>query len=337
MFRLSAIVRNALMAVHADTALLQALRCRLANRSVILMFHEIQEDVDANLGTGCTPAFLESVIAALRASGRDIIALDEAVRRIAGGSPARFAAITFDDGYRNTLQDALPTLSRVAAPFTVYVPTKAVTGDLYAWWLGLRALFMSNDSVEIEAMNRRMACATLNEKIGGLRRATRWVGRDFRRKEALKPTFTAYGISIEDLVARHFLSRDDLRLLAKHPLVTVGAHTTSHAALAMLHTDEAYREMVDNRAFLETEIDRPVRHFSYPYGTEAACGTREFAAARRVGFSSAVTAAARVISPAKASLHALPRLDLTNDFWMSLVPGSRSALTTPGFRTASAQ
>src|SRR5262245_1741987 len=175
------------------------------------MFHEIQEDVAANLGTGCTPAFLEALIAGLRSSGRDIVGMDEAVQRIVDGSPRPFATITFDDGYRDTLQHALPTMSRAGVPFTVFVPTEAATGELYAWWLGLRALFKLNDSVEVEAMDRRIRCTNLNAKIDGLRAVTRWVGRDFRRKEALKPTFAAYHVSIEELVARHFLKPDGLR------------------------------------------------------------------------------------------------------------------------------
>jgi peptidoglycan/xylan/chitin deacetylase (PgdA/CDA1 family) len=58
------------------------------------------------------------------------------------GGNGRTLAVTFDDGYRSVIQLALPVLSRLGAPATVFVPTDFVgTGRPMSWpgidrWLG---------------------------------------------------------------------------------------------------------------------------------------------------------------------------------------------------------
>ncbi len=54
-----------------------------------------------------TPLFLASVVKLLRRSRVDVVSLDEVARRMREGDfRRRFVAVTFDDGYRDTLQQA---------------------------------------------------------------------------------------------------------------------------------------------------------------------------------------------------------------------------------------
>src|SRR6202022_3312562 len=109
------------------------LRERLGGAGVILLLHEIHDDLARELMTGCPPSLLTVVVNGLRRDGWDIVGLDEALRRIAHGVAATpFAVLTFDDGYRDTLSRALPILERLQAPFTGFVPTRALTRELHA-------------------------------------------------------------------------------------------------------------------------------------------------------------------------------------------------------------
>ena len=81
-------------------------------RGVILMFHDITEDPRRDLDQGCRLEDFERIIANLRASGRDIVTLDEALTRLRDRDARPFAAITFDDGYRSNKALALPVLER---------------------------------------------------------------------------------------------------------------------------------------------------------------------------------------------------------------------------------
>src|SRR5690348_85846 len=91
---------------------------RLAAQSLgvvgtILTFHEIHDDFDTELRTGCPVSFLEASIRWLRDTGWEIVTLDNALARLNDGKRnRRFAVITFDDGYRDNITRALPILRR---------------------------------------------------------------------------------------------------------------------------------------------------------------------------------------------------------------------------------
>jgi peptidoglycan/xylan/chitin deacetylase (PgdA/CDA1 family) len=111
------------------------------------------------------------------------------------------------------------------------------------------------------------------------------------------------------------MSWDELRALTRDPLVTIGGHTRSHLALGKLTEQEARAEMAESIGRIEVELDRPCRHFSYPYGCASSAGPREFAVARELGLLTAVTTQKGLLYPEHAAaLTALPRLSLNGDF-----------------------
>lgn len=285
---------------------------RFGGIGAILLLHEIHDDVRSELMTGCSAKQLVDVVTALRSDGWDICDLDAALRRIAEPiSSRRFVVLTFDDGYRDSLTRALPILQRLDAPFTVYVPTGALTRELYAWWLGLRVLIRSHDEIALDCMERRFACRDLAGKLVALRAVSAWVQQDYRRKSKLVPVFAAYGISLPSVANEYFMNCDELRELADQPLVTIGAHTTSHAALSVLEPDQVRSEMADNRSYLERLLNREVLHFAYPYGDARACGAREAAIARELSFISALTVeASPIFAEHRNRVHMLPRISV---------------------------
>jgi peptidoglycan/xylan/chitin deacetylase (PgdA/CDA1 family) len=301
------------------------------------MFHEIHKDGESysrELKTGCTASFLESVVVRLRRARWDIVALDEALARLDESDPSRrFAVLTFDDGYRNTLTRALSILERHQAPFTVYVPTGAVTRDLHSWWLGLRALFQSHSEIAVSAMARVFACSGDDSKLARYQEVKNWIAQDYRRASLLDDTFRSYGVSLRDLNDAYFMTPADLCALARHPLVTIGAHSTTHTALSILNARDAAREMTDNRDYLKGLLDRPVLHLAYPFGNSQACGQREFALAAELGFTSAVTAShAPVFAAHRQQAHQIPRVGVSGttrhlEFFAADIRNLRNAVT----------
>ena len=248
----------------------------LGVRGVILTLHEIHNDLDGELCTGCPTALFERLIIWLRGLEWDIITLDDALNRLNNPMQTRrFAVITFDDGYRDNITHALPILRRAQVPFTTFIPTGAITRELYAWWLGLRELFRINEEVEIPFLDRTFVCRDLRGKRAALSAATRWAHENFSRVSNFSCIFAKYRISLESLCDRYFINENELRSLASDPLATIGGHTVSHPALATLADADISREMAQNRAYLQERLNREINHFAYPYGSPAACGPRE--------------------------------------------------------------
>jgi peptidoglycan/xylan/chitin deacetylase (PgdA/CDA1 family) len=226
----------------------------------------------------------------------------------------RYAVLTFDDGYRDNVTAALPIMERYRAPFTVYVPTDALTRTLQSWWLGLRELLRSSDAVTIDAMGTRFNCPDFNGKILALSRVTKWIHEDFRRAALLAPTFKKAGLSLAALNDGYFLDERELQALSRHQLASIGGHTTSHPALAYLDARSARAEMADNRNYLEELLQLPVRHLAFPYGSSEACGRREELLAQEVGFSSASTTRHAQLSERNLNPFSLPRLGVGGPF-----------------------
>ena len=284
----------------------------LGVRGAILTFHEIHDDLDSELWTGCQTSFFERSIHWLINAGWDIVTIDEALTRLRDREQKRrFAVVTFDDGYRDNITRALPILRRKRIPFTMYIPTGAITRELYAWWLGLRELFRANDKVDLPCVGMTFSCADLSSKRIGLAVATGWVHENFKRVSELRHTFSSYGISLQSLCNRYFMNEEELKSLANDPLATIGAHTVGHPALATLQSADVSRELTDNRAYLQAYLNRHVDHFAYPYGSTAACGQREARLAREAGFRTAVTTLHRpLFKQDQLSLYALPRINI---------------------------
>jgi peptidoglycan/xylan/chitin deacetylase (PgdA/CDA1 family) len=299
------------MRIAETVRLMPAVRRVFADRCIILSFHEIHENPARELMAGTAAAFLDDTLGWLRRNGWDIVSLDEMLRRLSEERPApRSVVLTFDDGYRDNATIALPILEKHHAPFTLFVPTASLDRTLYSWWLALRTLFLDRDAVDIEAMGQRFSCADLDAKLEGFRLTRDWVHQDLRRSSLLAPTFLAAGISLPALNDRFFLDEGELKDLARHPLATIGAHTSSHLPLATLDAALARREMAENRIYLEGLIEHPVSHIAYPYGNDQACGIREARLAADLGFASAVTTIFHRLG-ADFHRHLLPRLGVT--------------------------
>jgi peptidoglycan/xylan/chitin deacetylase (PgdA/CDA1 family) len=288
---------------------LRLLGRRYAGAGVIFMLHSVVDDAGPYLAepTRCTAVVLEQLLRHLQTNGIEILPLDAALARLAEPKAGRFAALTFDDGYRDNLTCALPLLERFGAPATVFVTTGMIERGEDAWWIGLVDWLKRCDRIAVEGFGGRET-ATLPEKIGARIELTRWVDSAALRVAALCRAMREDGVSIVDGVEREALDRDELLRLAHHPLIAIGGHTTSHPWLATLPLADARREIADNRRYLQDLTGGEIAHFAYPYGSPAACGEREAALVAEAGFAGAVTCRHGCIFPKhREHRFALPR------------------------------
>ena len=164
------IIRGGLESLFFSGAYL-ALKPYVGGVGVILTLHHVRpprpDRFQPNRLLEVTPRFLTRVIKLLRRSNVDLVSLDEMHRRLSEGDFARrFVCLTFDDGYRDTLQYAYPILKEAGVPFAVYVATSFPDRLGELWWLALEAVIARNDGValEIDGRHRSFACGTVEEK-----------------------------------------------------------------------------------------------------------------------------------------------------------------------------
>src|SRR5678815_5483991 len=115
----------------------------LPRRVLVLRYHALghPEDVAAYASAGISVTaerFAEQV--AFLAQRYDVIDLDEAQARVRGERKASRPGIviTFDDGYRDNFDHALPVLKRHGVPATFYVVAGSVWPEAPVWTVRLR-------------------------------------------------------------------------------------------------------------------------------------------------------------------------------------------------------
>jgi peptidoglycan/xylan/chitin deacetylase (PgdA/CDA1 family) len=316
---MSSLRHHVFAAGFAATAVLRAdrwLRPLAQGAGVILMFHHVRpwarKAFAPNRLLEITPEFLDRVLQVVDEMGFELVALDEIPARLSrGGQP--FAALTFDDGYRDIVEHALPVLRRRAAPFTVFVTTQFAEGTGRLWWLELEGAIAWLDRISVNVGNETIIApsATAEEKQAAFERLY-WAlrrGPEERLRATIGLLTEVASVDGGALAKRLCLSWRELAALADEPNVAIGAHTLSHRMLAKWPTDVARREIAESKAVIEATLGRPVRHFAYPVGDPTSAGAREFALARDAGFTMAVTTRPGHLFPAHADhLHALPRV-----------------------------
>ena len=313
----------------------------------IFMLHHVRPPRDAafqpNSHLEVTPEFLRATMAHLRARDIDIITMDELLRRLAVRDfSRRFACFTFDDGYRDNRDFALPVMREFDAPFTVYVTSDFAEGTGSLWWVALEHLIAKASRIEaiIDGAAVRIDSSTLSAKHAAFERLHDWLRALPSQSDAVREIgalCARQGVDQAAICRDLCLSWDELKPFAAEALVSIGAHTLTHCNLAHEPDAIASEEIATSRSRIENALQRPVLHFAYPYGDKAAAGKREFALARAAGFKSAVTTRPGMIFPQSAEHPtALPRVSLNGNFQSErilpvLTSGAATAVRS-GFR-----
>ena len=291
----------------------------------ILMLHHVRpprdEAFQPNKLLEVSPEFLDATVCWMRASGLDIVSLDEMHRRLTERDfSRRFVCITFDDGYRNNKEWAYPVLKRHGTPFAIYIPTSFPECAGKLWWLALEMMIARNAAVTmtLDGVEQTFACAT-NAAKRALYARLYWRLRQYPNEADIHAIVDASaarsGIDMAPVVESLCMRWDEIRALAEDPLVTIGAHTVNHVMLAKAGDDVVRRELEQSRSIIADLLGRPVEHFAYPYGGRDLARPREFEIARSLGYKTAVTTRPGVLFPEHAAhLTALPRLSLNGEY-----------------------
>lgn len=322
-------LRNAVIRAGLDglyvTGAHRLLRPVLGGAGLLFMLHRVRpatgDAFQPNRHLEITPDFLRIVLRHLRTQDIDIVTMDEVHRRMtARDFSRRFASFTFDDGYRDNRDHALPVMREFDAPLTVYIASAFAQGTGGLWWVALERAIAATDSLDmtLDGARVRIDCATAAAKQTAFNQVHDWLRRlptDRDVRDEVRALCVRSGVDDAAISRDLCMSWDELRAFATDPLVTLGAHTISHCNLAHEPEEIARQEIRLSKERIESTLQKPVRHFAYPYGDKSAAGPREFATTRAQGFTTAVTTRPGMVFPDHADhLTALPRISLNGNY-----------------------
>ncbi len=248
----------------------------------VLTYHRIAEPA--------TNLFYDPVISATPDSFRAqidwlcnhmrILTLEELINPAQNGSLWRepVVLITFDDGYRDNFDVAVPILAERNVPATFFIPTAFFETPHLPWWdevayvikqtrvcrfaldCGLKER-ASPLEIDLETMPRTTAIMTI---IRALLDETVDDERRFLDQLAARAEVS---VDAESLGRSLFMSWDQVRRLPESGAeFTIGSHSHSHPNLARLDDDSQRRELTESKQILQTRTGCEIKAFAYPYG-----------------------------------------------------------------------
>jgi peptidoglycan/xylan/chitin deacetylase (PgdA/CDA1 family) len=233
-----------------------------------------------------------------------IVPLDELVARLADRAHGhRMAAVTFDDGYADNYCCALPVLSGLGIPATIFLATDFIEHGRPFWWERLAWLLRSRAGTVVPLPAELGGPADLTS-VAGVRQTYRTV-RDILR--ALDD-----GVAREALLDRlgaetppdsRPLTWDEVRSMRRQG-IGFGAHTATHPSLPAISDAALSNEIEASKRSIAAALQTPPTMFAYPFGDVDERVGRAVAAA---GFRGAVTVRAGLCGPHTPPV-VLPRL-----------------------------
>lgn len=282
MSALKTIAKRAVVSTIARTAPL-TWRWRKRGSLVVLMYHRVLpksslERKTEQPGMYVSPETLDLHLNELKRRF-ELVPLDEWVQRAKRGAalPRLACAITFDDGWRDNYDFALPVLAKHGAPATIFLVSTYI-GMTYRFWPNRLMSLLQKSFTEPGAVTFPEPLRGIVEPVlaaaadrGELRTddadavvrgAKRWDEAEIRGLvEAAEKSSSdvAWGAEI--------LDREQIVKMGATGLVRFGSHTATHFRLrGRISAQELEREIVGSRKYLQDLTSQAVDLFCYPNG-----------------------------------------------------------------------
>jgi peptidoglycan/xylan/chitin deacetylase (PgdA/CDA1 family) len=242
---------------------------------VVLLYHRVADDpIDSQL-LAVSPKNFEEQLSVLAASYR-VAPLRQLLEKAGGGPlPDGTVAITFDDGYRDNLVNALPILERFGMHATIFVTSGMIGADEEFWWDAVENIFLTgrplpdslrihvNDVTKVWPLTSAKERLLAHDEICSILRSL----PPNQIRQAVEGLFGWAGADPRPRPSHLTLNRDELRLLAASPGIEIGSHTISHGRLSPLSSSEEFHEMLTSKRTLEEITGKTVDIVSYPFGS----------------------------------------------------------------------
>jgi peptidoglycan/xylan/chitin deacetylase (PgdA/CDA1 family) len=284
LIRIKKTIKSTLAAIAYGTGLLQLLSARrLAGRAAVLMYHRVlpREQLAESFSAqsiSVTPETFRRQMRLLRRLASPLSVAELAAALESGKFPRRACVVTFDDGWFDNLEHALPILAEYRIPAVIFLAVDYIGTGACFWQErlsralyvaarageGSRPLFARFKREDILAMDPGRARFAVREIVDTLKHAS------VAERDA------AIGIVLADLAARgltvvsdhpdRFLDWDGVRKLAASGVVTIGSHCCTHTPLPKLALPEVEAELKRSRESIGRELGAVPATLAYPNG-----------------------------------------------------------------------
>jgi len=225
----------------------------------VLLYHNVEEgecSLVNKLGITIRPRDFQEHIRYLVRHYR-VVRLEDVCRE---RSDPRAVALTFDDGLKSVLTTVLPIIEKYQCPIKVYLTTANLRG--INWLNKLSYIWNTVSGQELLGLAERALSPPSNARTVSV---FDFIGR-FDSQRTPPAIDEAFARVHPGPVRNLYLTEEDVRVLASHPLVELGSHTRNHYPLARLDRQQLEEEVLANHDYLNSLFGNRIRGFCIPFG-----------------------------------------------------------------------
>ena len=252
-------------------------------RPLVLGYHRVVEDFDAASTTDMPSMLISTAMFErhLDLIGRRFrfVGIDEVGEAVRNDMPFAepVAAVTFDDGYQDVFDNAVPILKRLGIPAASFVVTDLIGRSA---WQTHDKLYHLVEKAYSQWSNPRLRLQGVLRDLGlpesSILGDSRTTASPMLTVSALLPNLSRVDTlrvmsRLEWLVGNGFIgvpqtmSWTVLKDMQRDGFI-IGSHTRTHVSLPMESPESAIDELAESKRVLEQNLGGAIDHFAYPGG-----------------------------------------------------------------------
>lgn len=274
----------------------------LQNKFHILAYHMITKQPNGFFPETSVHAFEKQI--SYLARNYTVVPLETIIVKLIRGQPLRrLVAITFDDGFKDNYENALPVLVKYEIPATIFITTSYIDDQRPPWFIILRYLFMRTSKKRFNLrLNHEvsLACEMQNahEKFIASEKLMTYLKScsNEERIDVLERLPDILGGAEMNQLDGLMLTWDTIRTMTNFGC-SFEAHTVNHPIMSRIPADIAEKEIRESKERIEDELGVRVTSFAYPFGRKTHYNNSLFPILKKYGFLCAVTTERNVNNP----------------------------------------
>jgi peptidoglycan/xylan/chitin deacetylase (PgdA/CDA1 family) len=238
-----------------------------SKKTVILLYHGVPQQSDSEC---INAAVFEQHVVLLKNEFRIVSQAELQTRRAA--RDAMHVMLTFDDGFRNHAEVVAPILKKHDVPATFFVCSRPSKLGKYLWFAYLRALEddFQGDGFRFRNIFFEMSAEKRHSSVQQLKNILlKLQPHPLAMYDAIENELP----HLEDFITQDRLAdcyagmtAEQLTNLSGDSLFSIGAHTLDHPFLSKCTREEARRQILENKKWIEKLTERSCQTIAYPSG-----------------------------------------------------------------------
>lgn len=284
--------KRSLATVMRKTGMIET-RCQRGG-AIILMLHKVNDQYDP-LPVTLSPTHFDRILSEIKQAGFDIVSMNSLFNdkgEFVQPEKLQFA-ITFDDGYLDNYEVALPIMQKHQVDSTIYLSYGHVDGKYRFWYELMTNGINATAKTQIDLSDwglGTIALSSADEKELAIAQLNNWLKQfdNQQRQEYLSSILNKLELSAEQIPVSAMMDWDMVSAM-RHAGVDFGSHTLSHPILSKEKLATMRDEVILSKQFIEDKLGHTINGFAYPNGTEDDYDDDTVLAVKDAGYGYAVT------------------------------------------------